>query len=383
MNGRSVLFVSNGHGEIAIADRIARELLPEISSDHLALVGDHAQEAGAPAPMRDVGPRRSMPSGGLIAMGNVRNIVRDISAGLIGHTLAQLRFLHGAGRTYCAAVAVGDTYALMMALRARAHTTVFVGTAKSVYVAPYGPFEERAIASAQAVFVRDEPTAQRLQSHGIAARAANVIVDLYAHEHITPIDAPFEPRLAVFPGSRENAYADAIVLARVVRELTSVQPCIGGLLSVAPGLDPDRMAAAFAGDGWNVRHVADPVPFSLYAGDREVLRAWRGPIAAMLPQTQLVLGQAGTANEGAAASGIPVVAFERRRAHAWYRKRQIGLLGDALLVTRGDERDAAREIAELLDDKPRRTRMAQAGRDRMGAPGAAAAIAREIVRLCN
>ncbi|MBV9272112.1 MAG: hypothetical protein JO165_13545, partial [Candidatus Eremiobacteraeota bacterium] len=87
---KSVLFVTNGHGEEAIAARIAQELpRDEIAADHLALVG----EFGHPSVMRDVGPRRTMPSGGLIAMGNVKNIVRDVRGGLVGHTLAQLRFL--------------------------------------------------------------------------------------------------------------------------------------------------------------------------------------------------------------------------------------------------------------------------------------------------
>ena len=40
--------------------------------------------------MADVGPMCVMPSGGLIAMGNVRNIARDVRSGLIGLTLAQL-----------------------------------------------------------------------------------------------------------------------------------------------------------------------------------------------------------------------------------------------------------------------------------------------------
>src|ERR1035441_7570371 len=86
-----VLFVSNGHGEAAIADRIAaavRIIAPEIESDHLALVGE-----GRAASMHEVGPQRQMPSGGIVAMGNLTNIARDVVGGLIGLTLAQRRFL--------------------------------------------------------------------------------------------------------------------------------------------------------------------------------------------------------------------------------------------------------------------------------------------------
>ena len=75
-----VLFVSNGHGEAAIAERIAHELralIPSVRANHLGLVGQTRHET-----MHEVGPRRSMPSGGLIAMGNLRNLARDFAAGL-------------------------------------------------------------------------------------------------------------------------------------------------------------------------------------------------------------------------------------------------------------------------------------------------------------
>lgn len=375
----TALFVTNGHGEVAIASRIASELPPGIAADHLSLVGsfEHASV------MRDVGPRRTMPSGGLIAMGNVRGIVHDIRAGLIAHTLSQLRFLHGVQHSYSVAVAVGDVFALIMALRARAEATIFVGTAKSAYVAPYGPLEERIIASARSVFVRDEATAQRLQSHDISAQVANVIVDLYAQETAAAPDTQFDPCLAVFPGSREPAYGDAVRLCSLVRELAASRPQLGALLSVAPGLESTRMSAALAHDGWHVRHHQHAQePFSLYAGEREIVRAWCGPIGAMLRGARAVLGQAGTANEAAAAAGIPVIALERSDTHAWYRKRQIGLLGEALLVV-PDGEGAAREVAGLLDDEKRLARMGRIGRERMGPPGAAKLIAHEVVRLCN
>jgi uncharacterized protein (TIGR03492 family) len=172
-----VLFVSNGHGEAAIAERIAHELrslIPGVRADHLGLVGQTRHET-----MHEVGPRRSMPSGGLIAMGNWRNLARDFAAGLPALTWAQASFLRRARASYDAVIAVGDTYVLTMALLAHART-IFVGTAKSVRVAAYGPVEERILARAAARFVRDEPTASTLREHGLAMEpAANAIVDLF------------------------------------------------------------------------------------------------------------------------------------------------------------------------------------------------------------
>ncbi|HKU68343.1 MAG TPA: hypothetical protein VJP85_11260 [Candidatus Baltobacteraceae bacterium] len=378
-----VLFVSNGHGEIAIAARLAVELekIGAIGCDHLALVGDFKYASA----MREVGPRRSMPSGGVIAMGNFRNIARDLGAGLAMHTVAQLRFLRGVRGTYAAAIAVGDVFALLMALQAHARSTVFIGTAKSVHVAPYGPLEERAIRKADVAFVRDAPTAQRLAEHGIHARAANAIVDLYADD-VPALDAPFDPMLALFPGSREQAYDDAVFMARVVRTVLRERPGAGGAISIAPGIDPQRMCEHFERDGWRVARGDRPQePFSLYDGDREMLRAWQGPLGAMLQRITLVLGQAGTANEAAAARGIPVVAFARagEERAPWYRMRQMGLLGDALLVASADPDAAASQVTALLRDPDRRERMGAIGRERMGAPGAAAAIAEAIAQLVN
>lgn len=378
-----VLFVSNGHGEIAIAARIAVELQARasIASDHLALVGDFKY----PSTMREVGPRRAMPSGGVIAMGNFRNISRDLRGGLLAHTLAQLRFLRGVRGTYAAAIAVGDIFALLMALQAHARRTVYVGTAKSVYVAPYGALEERVIRKADAAFVRDEPTAQRLAEHGIAAVPANAIVDLYAAD-AQSLDVPFDPLLALFPGSRETAYSDAAGMARVVRTVLRPQAGAGGVISIAPGIDALRMRANFEADGWRVeRSDRELQPFALYDRDREMLRAWQGPLGAMLRRATIVLGQAGTANEAAAAMGIPVVAFARAgEARApWYRMRQIGLLGDALLVASADSEHAAAQVTELLNDPARRERMGSIGRARMGAPGASGAIATRIAELVS
>ena len=381
--GARLLFVSNGHGEIAIADRIAHdvhELAPDLPIDHLPLVGESRA-----ADMREVGPRRPMPSGGLIAMGNVTNIARDVRGGLIGLTLAQRRFLVRARGEYARAVAVGDTYALLMTLAARAPVT-YVGTAKSVRVAPYGPLERRVLRRADEVFVRDEPTAQRLRAQGVDARApGNVIVDLFGSADDPRADdacAGFVPMLAVFPGSRQSAYADASFLLDVVGRIADDRPALGAVLSIAPLLDPDVFAQRFARDGWHVDDLGDArMPFALRRGERVIARAWRGDIGPLLARAQMVIGQAGTANEAAAAAGVPIVAFERDRDRktAWYRMRQHGLLGEALLVLPGDPAQAAAGVGELLDDPARRTSMGALGRERMGAPGGAHAIARSIV----
>ncbi len=376
-----VLFVTNGHGEAAIAERIAFEielLASDAQVDHLALVGDVPSQH-----LRDVGPRARMPSGGLIAMFDLRNIARDLRAGLLGLTLAQRRFLRQSRDAYDVAAAVGDVYALVMAL-SLAKPTVFVGSAKSVAVAPYGRFEKRILRRAHACFVRDEETAQSLRADVPRVEAANAIADLFATEDDPAAQRAaqgFAPAIALFPGSRANAYDDAAFLLDVTRRLAAFYPALGATLSIAPGLDAGRFAADAADRGWHVRTTQDAsIPFTLSAGGREVVRAWRGELGPLLRRAALVMGQAGTANEAAAAAGVPIVAFERDRDRkaSWYRRRQRGLLGDALAVfsSRGDE--PVTGVRAILDDSALRARMGAAGRSRMGEAGGAHRIAESI-----
>lgn len=381
---KRVLFVTNGHGEAAIAQRIGAELhtlLPDARLDHLALVGDRFEST-----MRDVGPRRAMPSGGLIAMGNARNLTRDLRAGLLRLTWSQAAFLRAARGEYDAAVAVGDVYALVMTLLARA-PAVFVGSAKSVDVAPYGAFEERVLSRAKLRFVRDEATASALRAHGVEADAANAIVDLFVSPDDPRIEAAvdgFAPALALFPGSRDSAYADAGFLLDVVGKLAESRERIGAVLSIAPGLDSARFAADARHAGWEVAPAPHPgIPFTLSRAGRAIVRGWQGPLGPLLARVALVLGQAGTANEAAAAAALPVVAFEREadRRSSWYRRRQRGLLGEALSVLPARLDDAARGVGEILDDPVRRVRMGATGRSRMGTPGASRRIAERIAEM--
>jgi uncharacterized protein (TIGR03492 family) len=354
--------------------------LPTAQIDHLSLVGDSRSSE-----MLEVGPRRSMPSGGLIAMGNVRNLLRDLRAGMLGLIVRQRRFLRGVRGQYDAAVAVGDTYALGMTLRTHA-PAIFVGTAKSVSVAPYGPYERKVLSHAAVRFVRDEPTAQRLRDDGLDVEAgANVIVDLFAPEgSARRIGATqsFAPSIVLLPGSRTGAYADAGFLLGVVRELLPRYPSLGAVLSVANSLDASRFAGDAARDGWIVGGASDGVPFTLSHDGRIVVVAWTGALSDAFAGATLVLGQAGTANEGAAAQGVPVVAFSGERgATRWYRRRQQGLLGEALAVVPQRLSDAVAAVAALLDDARRCRAMGDAGRERMGAPGASRRIALAIARI--
>jgi uncharacterized protein (TIGR03492 family) len=367
-----VLLVSNGHGEASIAERIAVEIRTRnarIALDHFPLVGTGVR-GGV---MTEVGPRREMPSGGLVAMGNVRAFAQDVAAGFPALFARQVAFLRGRG-AYDLAIAVGDAYALAMALVTRA-ATAFVGTAKSAYVAPYGAVERSLMRRARRVFVRDERTAADLRSKGVPAEApGNVIVDLHR------ADEPAFPGefIGLLPGSRADAYHDAVLLGRVLRALAHEGGCSEALISVAPTIDAARLADGLEADGWAIDRGESPVPFvARSAGSRLV--AWDGPLGRLLGSSRIVVGQAGTANEAAAAGGIPVVALDA--GGGWYRMRQRRLLGDALVTVPAAPEAAAAAIAALLRDPARLQRMRDAGPERLGPAGGAAGIAVAAIAL--
>lgn len=226
-----ILFVSNGHGEASIAQRIARELsaLSSATLEHLQLVHGGDEEVGSARVAQAVGPRAVMPSGGLVAMGNVRAFARDLQAGFPRLFADQIRFLRVRGKEYACLVAVGDVYALAMAFFA-GRPTSFVGTAKSVYVAEYGRFERFLLRKAKRIFVRDERTADFLRERGVQAEApGNVIVDLGVEGAEIGMESGW---IGVLPGSREAAYEDGVRLARIIRAMGT-----RALFSIAPGLD--------------------------------------------------------------------------------------------------------------------------------------------------
>jgi uncharacterized protein (TIGR03492 family) len=372
---KRVLFVANGHGETAIAACLAEHVAAVAAAptglDLLPLVGTGA---GA-EPLAVVGPRGTMPSGGLVAMVNVPALAADVRAGYLALLGRQVTFLRAAGARYDALVAVGDAFALALALLAR-ERTVFVGTAKSVFVAPYGPLERALLRAAQRTFVRDVATARHLRARGVAAEApGNVIVDMVRGGR-----PPAGSWLGLLPGSRAEAYPDAVRLARVALALGRLRPGLGALLSVAPTLDAMHLATMLARDGWTVEPGHGDMPFRAQRANMQ-LAAWGGPFGALLGASVAVVGQAGTANEQAAAYGVPVFALRGPGAHRedWYRMRQRRLLGDALLLVPPGPAEAAAAIDVRLVDAARVARMRAAGAERMGPPGGAAVIARAIV----
>ena len=383
-----ITFVSNGHGEDAIGARLAVELWridPSLRLSAYPLVSD-----GAPyerAAVTVLGPRRALPSGGLM-LHSWSNLRADLGAGFVGLTLRQAGDLMRLRSD--AVIVVGDLYAQALAALARARARFVVQPLVSLRHAQGGgrrearryfmeriAYPERALMRhlAERVYVRDEPTARFLRSHGVGAARSlgNPMIDMAAGAGLDEARAAAgaAPVVACLPGTR--AYA-AIALERMAAALARIGPVLGVVAWTGGALPPLR--------GWEVVPAPSRVPGLTAALRRGSSQLWllEGRFGDVLASADLALGTAGTGNEQAAGLGLPVVSFplEPHYTRA-FLDNQRRLLGPALRVVADDPGAVAAALAELAGDAAMRRRVGAEGRRRMGPGGGSSAIASDVV----
>jgi len=392
-----LLFVTNGHGEDRLAlclVRALRDRLPGMDIRAVPLVGEGRLLDEEGIGVR--GPRVRVPSGGLVRP-TAAAVWRDLRAGLIGQFRRQMRFLREQGAWAQAAVAVGDTFCAWVAGRCvPGRPLILVATAKSVYIHGHSLLETFWMRRrCQHVFARDEPTAEDLRRRGVPASwHGNLMMDALDVVGRSPLAPGEGPAVALLPGSREDAYLNLASLADCLEALSDTLGAadrgLVGLVPLAPGLKVDRALAVLAGRGWFEAGAASGrADSSDLAGTVTVekgpvcLRLATGMFGDVLGAADVVIGLAGTANEQAAGLGKPVVVFPGPgvQFNRRFLRAQKRLLGDAVAVAPPQPAAVAAEAAAILQDEGRRRRMAEAGRARMGPPGAARRMADAIARL--
>lgn len=368
-----LLVLSNGAGEDAIAASILRSLVqlrPELRLCVCPLLG----AGGAyPSSWPRLASGARLPSQGL-ANQSWTWWLRDLRSGLLGGVWGQWRQLRAARAQVRRTLAVGDLMPCLLAGLAGMRPLDFVGTAKSVHHHAYSGLERWALRRwVEHSVVRDQPTADALCGHGLRALYLGnpMMDDTVPQGH----DVGLEPgsALVIFPGSRAQAPAELPVLLEYWRQLYAIHP-VPAAVAVAEGLDPQVLASA-CGPSW-----------TWLAGSHGVvlgeLRAEGYPpvplvcraLGDLLKASRLALGVAGTAHEQAAGAGVPVVSPHRGRP-GWYRGRQQGLLGEALVLVPPESAQVVAALCRLLEEPAEWERRSLIGRQRMGRPGGAAAIA--------
>jgi uncharacterized protein (TIGR03492 family) len=370
-----LLVLSNGAGEDAIAQKVLRQLPDDLRSRVVCcpLVG-HGR---ALEEFEICGPRVLPPSEGLFRE-SWALALKDLTQGVIGGHIRQLKFLCEVKERVGLAVAVGDLFPVLWAALGGAKRILFIGTAKSVYHHPYSWIErwilERFVGES---LVRDQATAERLSQLGLSARwLGNAMMD-----EVQPSGArlPFtddKPVLTLFPGSRGKAPETLRYQLRVLEEVERHCPVQAGV-ALAPGTNGETLVQPAIQDGW---HYCEDGTLTRRESKIHLLS---GLLGDLLSVSSVALGQAGTANEQAAGAGVPVVAYDPKgeRGLRWYRKRQKGLLGDAVSVVEKDVSKVADELVHLLGNEQERERRAQIGRERMGPAGGCQRMAEAIAAM--
>lgn len=402
---KRILILSNGHGEDEMGSLLAVKLreIPGVSVTAMAIVGEGHAYSREGIPL--VGPRRRLPSEGF-GFNSLKNLLRDLRAGLLGLTYEQTLFLRKVAPDFDWVVGVGDILLVWFNARCLHKPMVFLPTAKSNYIEPHFEVEVKLMKeNCVAVFPRDEVTAEDLRSRGVSARyLGNLMMDCLKFTgedfglgfpenkpSLWPWQGMVPPRdivIGILPGSRMEAYENLMAMTAACRLLDGMLETKAHFLVAWPShLDYNEILRYVVAE--QIRFVKPKEE------EREKgIVAWvwyyltRFPIvvghfADILRVADIVLGLAGTANEQAVGLGKPVVSFVGKgpQYNTRFAKRQKKLLGEALSLVPSEPLTVAHEMWDILRDEERYRRMAAVGRERMGQPGGADRVVREIRTL--
>ena len=411
-----LLVLSNGHGEDLIAERLISALVrrqPAVEIVVLPLVGEGKAFAAAEAAgkLRRIGPLQPLPSGGFSNQ-SLGGLLRDLAAGLAGHSWRQWRLVRRWGRSGAPVLAVGDLLPLLLAW-AGGGPYGFIGTPKSDYTwatppppgwrgqpwdlladayhrrkgSEWDPWEWALMdrRRCRLVALRDRLTARGLRRHGVAALAAgNPMMDGLAQQQPPAwLAVDGLGPLLLLPGSRlPEALANSQrLLAALVAfsERWSPRP-LTALLASGERPSAQELAPLLAAAGFWAEELSPAAEacgaVACWRHHRLQLLIGPGCFQRWAPWCSAGLATAGTATEQLVGLGIPALSIPGPgpQFQAGFARRQSRLLGGAVLPCRRPAQ-AAQQLAQLLADPERRRRLGSIGRARMGGAGASERLA--------
>jgi uncharacterized protein (TIGR03492 family) len=427
-----VLCLSNGHGEDAIAIRILRELQQQPTTPDLValpIVGEGYAYTNSGIPL--IGSVKAMPSGGFIYQDG-RQLARDIRGGLLQLTLAQRRAIRawaGTAETQrrretnpeSFILAVGDIVPLLFA-RVSGLPYAFVGTAKSEYYLRdeggwlprkswwddrierwtgciYHPWERWLMShpNCKAVFPRDTITAMSLKRQGIPAfDLGNPMMDGLEWEEekdqgfrmkdknqdLAFSLSPLALTIALLPGSRPpEAYANwETILQAVNGMIAQTRRSLIFLAAIDPRLEAEVLHQGLLANRW--QQITDD-SYTVGLGERQAtLVLAQNRFAECLHRADIAIAMSGTGTEQFVGLGKPVITIPGKGPQFTpaFAEAQTRLLGASVVLVKEPDRVAA-VIQSLLQNPDALQTIAENGRRRMGAPGAAKRIAQCLMEL--
>lgn len=384
---RRIVVLSNGHGEDAIGAVLGRELTTlgfDVSALPLVGKGDAYELQG----FQVLGPRREMPSGGMVHL-NPKMFWRDLQAGWLSMSLAQWKALRQAAKNAAATLVVGDLYALLAANLFGGRPLFQVQPLVSVrYQNGLGLLDELPritvnrfvlperllMRKAAGVYLRDRESAEWLNKHGVpqARYLGNPLMDAASGTAALDLPAPY---LLLLPGSREDAYFSLPVMLEALRQLRDypLTPVIAWAREPVVNLGLSGWQLTPTGQTAGVTHLIEHLD-----GTRAYLAQHAFKTA--LENSKLALSTSGTAAEQAAGHGIPLISFPTPGPQYTpaFAKAQKRLLQNALTLTSAEPATIAGTVHQLMTIHNLYHDAQKAGRELIGKPGAVGRIAQDI-----
>jgi uncharacterized protein (TIGR03492 family) len=393
---RRLLILSNGHGEDEIGVSLVREIRAQaagaVSVAAWPMVGDGAayDHAGVPR----IGTQVRLPGEGFGTL-SLWSFARDLRAGWLGLHLRQLRDAIGLRGRFDFAIAVGDVVPMLAASVGRIPFAL-VGCAKSVYYGPrhgYGAFERWLLRRARAVcYGRDERTVRALLRARVASRyLGNPMMDRVDSRGVSLSLDPQVTVVACLPGSRSDREANAARMLQLIADARAEYERAGPMHFVfALPRSFDRLAMwralqppASATCSWirvSATGSTDEAVESATCGQLHATFVG-GALGDVLSAARVAIALAGTANEQAVGLGVPVVTFATSGVQGdYYLRMKMPFFGESAIRVEPQARELADAVTRIVTDDALHARMAHAGRERMGEPGASAAIVADVLR---
>lgn len=386
-----VLFLSNGHGEDLNASLILaalRSLEPSLQIRAMSLVG--MGNAYRRLQVDIIGPTQNLPSGGIIYL-NPWNWVKDITSGLIGLTLQQIRAVLQEKTSCDLLIAVGDIVPIAIAYLTGRPFVAFIVSTSSYYEGklrlPW--ITEFCLRSprCQRVFTRDQFTAEDLQQRGLkkAIFAGYPIMDVLQSGNNDLGLAPNLPMIALLPGSRLPEAIHNLQLQLQACEAIAFKRPVQFRAALVPSITEEDLQVLAKTMGWRYHgsgKLVNPVQ------NFRVICYWDA-FADILQQCDLAIGMAGTAVEQAVGLGKPVVQIPGAGPQFTYAfaEAQMRLLGSSVKTIGKSPNDdslfenVAKNIDKILDDSDYLETCLQNGKQRVGDAGGSVGIAQRILEL--
>ena len=370
------LFISNGHGEDGIAAAVVNSLPKTIEVDAYPMIGSGNAYAGV-CPI--VGPRATLASEG---WRNVKgSLRRDIATGGLATVPPALKYLRQIRGKYDRVVVVGDMVGVLAAYATGHRGLYYIDVYKTGSARLYSSVERWAIKRACAtVFCRADNLARTLEHLGIDARSAgNVMMDTIPYgDYDAGARRNKAKAVTLLPGSRALTAESFELQVNALRSLPAdLRPDV--FLAVAGSVNVDELAKKTGLKRTSMLSAEPGDLGELSDGDLTIHMARGSAMGNLLATSDVVMSQAGTATVQSLGMGKPAITFINPRDRRSRFTDEQMLFGEARTVVPPEAPAIGAALANLLSDDEERRRLANIGRQRIGGPGAMAAIVDALV----